>query len=112
MLGTNVEKQIAGCGDGVAPLRADLSERVQFRWSRLTEEPVPRIRSDTHNARKPVFRRSKSHGAHKRGQIGAQGSHLRPWLGAWVDGCDQKERGARERRVHRLWNGAAYHVWF
>ena len=50
MLGTNVEKEIARCGDGVAPGSADLAERVQFYRSRPTEEPVPRVAPDPHQA--------------------------------------------------------------
>jgi hypothetical protein len=95
MLGTNVEKQIAGCGDGMAPMSADLAESVQVYRSRLTEEPVPRITPNSQDARKAKVRGSKSHGAHKRGQVAAQGSHPRAMVGAWFDGRDQKKRGAR-----------------
>ena len=65
MLGTNVKKEIAWCGDGMAPGGADLAERVQFRRSRLTEEPVPRIAPDSQDARKAGVRGSKSHRAHQ-----------------------------------------------
>ena len=65
MLGANVEKQIAWCGDGMAPGSADLAERVQLCRSRLTEEPVPRITPDSQDARKAGLRGSKSHGTHK-----------------------------------------------
>ncbi len=65
MLGTNVEKQIAWCGDGMALGSADLAERVQFCRSRLPEKPVPRIRPNSQDARKAGIHGSKSHGAHK-----------------------------------------------
>ena len=65
MLGANVEKEIAWRGDGVAPGSADLAERVQLYRSRPTEEPVPRVTPDPHDARKAGLRGSKSHGAHE-----------------------------------------------
>ena len=65
MLGTNMEKQIAWCGDGMAPGSADLAEWVQLYRSRQTEEPVPSITPDSQDARKAGIRRSKSHGAHQ-----------------------------------------------
>ena len=65
MLGTNVEKEIAWCGDGMAPGSADLAERVQLYRSRLTEEPVPRITPNSQDARKAGICGSKSHGPHE-----------------------------------------------
>jgi len=94
MLGTNVEKEIAWCGDGMAPGSADLAERVQLYRSRRTEEPVPRIRSDSQDARKAGIHGAKSHGAHKGGQVAAQRADPHVLIGAGIDGHDQKERGA------------------
>jgi hypothetical protein len=102
MWGTNVEKEIAWCGDGMAPRSADLAEWVQFYRSRRTEESVPRIAPNSQDARKPGTRRSKSHGAHKGSKVAAQGTNPRTRIGAWVDGRDQKERGARQRCTYRL----------
>jgi hypothetical protein len=94
MLGTNVEKEIAWCGNGMAPGSADLAERVQLYRSRLTEEPVPGIRPKAQDARKAGIHGSKCHGAQKGGQVAAQGAHPRARIGAWVDVRDEKERGA------------------
>ena len=74
---------------------ADLAERVQVCRSRLTEEPAPRIASDSQDAREAGPRGPKSHGANERGQVAAQGAHPRARTGAGVDGRDQKERGSR-----------------
>jgi hypothetical protein len=45
-----VKEEIAGCSDGVARAGPDFPKRMQFCRSRVTEEPVPRIRSNPHHA--------------------------------------------------------------
>jgi hypothetical protein len=68
---------------------------MQLYRSRLTEEPIPRITPNSQDARKVGIRGAKSHGAHKGSQVAAQGARPRARIGAWIDGRDQKERGAR-----------------
>ena len=63
--------------------------------SRLPEELVPRIGPNSQDARKARIHGAKSHGTQKRGQVAAQGAHPRARIGAGIDDCDQKERGAR-----------------
>jgi hypothetical protein len=50
VLGTNVEEEIAWRCDGVSLGGADLAERVEFRRSRPTEEPVPRTAPNPQDA--------------------------------------------------------------
>ena len=49
-LGADVEQEVAGRGDRMAPAGTNLPERVQFLRPRRPEQAVPRLGADPHDA--------------------------------------------------------------
>jgi hypothetical protein len=52
---TNVKQQIARRSDCLPRASLDFPKRMQLRWPRLTKEPVPRVRSNSHRAGEITF---------------------------------------------------------
>ena len=107
----DMKRQVAGCRDRVAGTGADLAERVQLCRPRLSEEPVPRLRPERHDAREVFGGFAKPDRSYQPGEIPAQRSHLRATIERTtieigVDRYDQKDRRAGQPRSHRLWDRA------
>ena len=84
---------------------ANLPERMQFRRPRRPKEAVPRVGSKPHDAGKASFQVAKFHRAHQRGEVSAERAHGGAIFGARIERHDQEDRGASERRGHRLCEG-------
>jgi len=96
-----VEEHVARRRDGVTRPRADLAKRMQLGRPGLAKETIPRRGAETHDARKVFVGFAKPHGAQECRKVGAQRSHRCVIVGAGVDGHDQKDRRARQRRSDR-----------
>ena len=84
---------------------ANLPERVQFRRPRRPEEAVPRVGAEPHDAGQAPLEVAKFHRAQQRGEVSAERPHGRAMVRPGLDRHDQEDRGAGERRGHRLRNG-------
>ena len=85
--------------------RANLPERMKFRWAVRSKEPVPRVGAKAHDAREPPFQVAKLHGSQQRGEVPAERPHGGSIVQARVYCNDQEDRGAGERRAYWLRNG-------
>jgi hypothetical protein len=99
-----MEQEIAGRCDRLARSGPELAKRVKLGGARLAEQPIPGVLPKSHDAGQPGLEIAKFDGANQAREIGAERPRRRPIVSARVYRHDQEDRGARERRGHRLWN--------
>jgi len=104
-LRADVKQQVAPRGNRTTLACANLPERVQFRRPRRPKEPVPRVGPEAHDAGEARFQVAKLHCSQQRREFCAERPQGRSMVETRVYGRDQEDRGACERRVHRLRNG-------
>ena len=84
----------------------NLAKRVKFCGRRRAKELVPGIRPNSQDAGKPGLDVAKFNRAKQGGKIRAEGPNNASSAGAWLQGYDQKDRGARKRSNHCLRDAA------
>ena len=111
-LRADVEQQVARRGNRMARSCSNLPERMKLRGPGWSKEPVPRVGPEAHDAGEARFQVAKLHCSQQRREFCAERPQGRSMVETRVYGRDQEDRGACERRVHRLRNGprAASHV--
>jgi hypothetical protein len=82
----------------------DFPERMEFGWSRVPEQPVPCVGSNSHHAGKAGFEVAKFDRANQRGEVCAKRSHGRAIVRAGIYRHDQEDRDAGEGCRYGLWN--------
>ena len=100
-----MKEDVARRCDGVM-LAADFAERMQVLRLRRSEEPVPCVGAERHDAGQPPLEVAEAHCAQKSGQITTQGPHGGIVFRSGVHRHDEKNSGARElsrRRVVEWW---------
>ena len=103
-LGSDMKQQVSRRRDRVARSGAELAEGVKFSRSRVAEQPVPGVGPDSHHAGEAGLEITKFNGPDQAGKVRAKRPHGADIVLALVDGHDQEDRGARQRRRYRLCN--------
>ncbi len=104
-LGADVKDQIAGRGDGVSRSRANFAEGMQFGGTWRAEQTVPGIGTEAHDAGESAFGSTKADPAQKRRKIGAEGKNGVTIFVTGIDGDNEKNCRACERRGNGLRDG-------
>jgi hypothetical protein len=81
---------------------ADLAKGMQLLGPRRSEEAVPSVGSNPHDAGEPTIRCPEPDAAHQRGQNGAETSHGSLWLAVCADGYDQEDGGTSKPSIDGL----------
>ena len=80
----------------------DFPKRMQFRRTRLTEQPVPGVGANPHDAGEVSLNVAEAHGAQQRREVATKRPDGGAAGGARIDRRDQKDRGPGQSRNHRL----------
>ena len=89
---TDMEKQVSWRRDCVARSRPNLTEGVKFGRAWVPEQPVPRLGTDTQNARQATFEIAKLHSAKYCREVCAKRPHGGTMVRARIYCCDQEDR--------------------
>ena len=89
--GANVEEEIAGRGDRMARAGLDLAKGMQLRRPRLAKEAIPRVRANSHDARKICFNVAEADGADQCREVAAERPHGRATVLGRPDRRNQKD---------------------
>src|ERR1700728_4064347 len=81
---------------------ANLAEWMQLCRTRRPKQTVPRFRPKTNNAGKSAFQVAEFNRAYECSKVPAERANGRSILGARIQRCDHKDRGASKRCSHRL----------
>ena len=100
--GADMEQQVARRGDGVMHA-ADFAKGVQLSRFRRSEQAVPRVGADPHDAGESAIGRAKADAPHQRGEIAAQAARRSLGFRPGAQSDDQKNGGARQPGVDGLW---------
>ncbi len=99
-----MEQQVSRSRDCLARPGPELSEGMKFSRARIAEQPIPGVRPDPHHAGEAGLEIAKLNRANQARKVRAERPRGGDILLALVDGHDQENRGARERRRYRLCN--------
>ncbi len=97
-----MEKQISGRGNSVPNARPNFAKRMELRGSRRSEELIPGIGPERHDAGEAAVEIAKIHCAYQRGQVTAKSPDDVEMLGSPIYFENQKDRGRSQRRGYRL----------
>ncbi len=103
-LGADMKQEVSRRCDRVARSGPELAERVKFGRARVAEQPVPGVGADAHDAGEAGLEIAKFNRANQARKVRAERPHGVDIVLALVDGHDQEDRGARQRRRYRLCN--------
>src|SRR6516164_7787989 len=90
----------------------DPLERMEFGWSRFSEQPIPRLGPYSHHAGEAGFDVTKVDRANERSEVRAERSHDGAVVRTRIYRHDEEDRGARERSRHGLWNRSRFNRGF
>ena len=96
----DVKEQVALCGGSPVGSSGELAERMQLGRARSGEQPVPRARANPGHAGQRGLRDAEPDRPLQAGPVGEQVPD--GFFPAGVDGQHHEDRGAGQRREHRL----------
>src|SRR2546429_7084995 len=97
-----MEEDIAGRGHGMTQPGSDLPERVELRRPGSAEKPVPGGGTEPHYAGEVALQVPKRNRSNEGREVFAEGSNGLAVVVTRIDRNYQEDRGARQRRDHRL----------
>jgi hypothetical protein len=103
-LGADMKQEIARSRDSLARSGLELAEWVEFSRSGVAEQSIPRVGTDSHHAGEAGLKITKFNRANQAREVRAERPHGVDIVLAPVDGHDQEDCGARQRRRYRLCN--------
>jgi hypothetical protein len=83
-----MKQNVARSGYRMAVARPKFAEGMQFSRTRSAKEPLPRVRSKTHDAGKPGVDIAKLYRTDESGQVAAERAHCGITLRLRLDGND------------------------